>query len=137
MTLVIPEHAGITEIRHLQVDDGVLVVVRPGAPAIEAVRDVLCLARAAAGVVLLISGIDRDKTVGLWLAESAGVFAIDDHAARKDHDAVFFWDRDRQLFPVQQVLAHAVSPTHVSPDVAKRVVLEEEVILAVVKDKAV
>ena len=43
------------------------------------------------------------------------LFAIDDGAAREDHDAVLLAQRDGQVLPVQEVAAHGVSPAHVAP----------------------
>src|SRR5262245_48965219 len=46
-------------------------------------------------------------------------------------------ERDRLVFPIDEVLAAKVAPMHVSPTVAVRVVLVEDVIVAVVVDEAV
>ena len=46
-------------------------------------------------------------------------------------------ERDRQMFPMDQVAAARVAPVHVSPVVAVRIVLIEQVVITAVKNGAV
>lgn len=61
-----------------------------------------------------------------------------DHAAPAEgHNPVLFSNRQRQVFPVDQVCAYSMPPAHVTPRVAGRVVLIEKVVLAVVINEPV
>ena len=69
--------------------------------------------------------------------KSAGVVVVDDRAAGVNHEAVFFGQRHIKVFPAQQVRTDSVPPTHVPPQIAKRIVLIEKVPFAIVIDQAV
>ena len=62
---------------------------------------------------------------------------VHDSAAREDHDVVLLAASNGQTSPVHQVPADRVSPTHMSPFVCERVVLIEQMIFALVIDRAV
>ena len=62
---------------------------------------------------------------------------VNDGAAGKDHVVLVLGDRDRQVLPVHHVGADGVSPAHVSPNGAERIVLVEEVIFALEVDHPV
>ena len=136
---LMPEDFRVAKIRHVQVNHRIACVLREGTSAIIAVGDVLRLQRLAICTFLGMAGVNGDQTGNVHLlknrrvrvlAESAAVFPIHHHAARKDHYAVFLGDRRRQLLPVDEIRAHGVTPSHMSPLVAERVVLIEEVIFA-------
>ena len=62
---------------------------------------------------------------------------VDHDAAREDHHALLFAQRDRQVLPVQHVGADGVAPAHMAPRLAEGIVLVEEVVLALVEDEPV
>ena len=115
---------GIAEVLQSEIDDRVAGILRPRASTVDAVREVLCLLR------LRVPRVDGHEARAP-AAQPARVRAIHDRAAGEDHDAVLLAECDRQVFPVQQVAAHTMSPAHMPPPVAERVVLVEQVILAV------
>jgi hypothetical protein len=78
-----------------------------------------------------VAGVDCHEARFAGGAEAAGIVLVHHGASREDHDAVLFRESDRQFFPMDEIAADGVPPTHVAPGVAERVVLVEEVILAV------
>src|SRR5665213_1751144 len=62
---------------------------------------------------------------------------IDNHASGKNHFAVVLCDGHRELVPMEEIATDRMSPAHMAPCVPFRVVLIEEVILAVEVNKAV
>src|SRR5581483_5751640 len=69
--------------------------------------------------------------------EPAGILGVDYGTSGEDHDSVFFFEGCRQFSPMQQISANGMSPTHVAPFIAKRVVLKEQVIFAIEVNQAV
>ena len=104
------------------------------AAAVVAVGQVLRLPAAP------VPGVDGDEAravVSLGLAEPARVVPVDDGTAGEDHHAVLFGQGDGQVLPVQHVGADGMAPAHVPPGLAERVVLVEQVVLALVEDESV
>ena len=83
------------------------------------------------------AGVNRDHGRLAVLAEAARVAVVNDRAAGIHHDRAFFRQSDRQMFPTEQIRADRVPPAHVPPQIAERIVLIEDVPLAVVIDKPV
>ena len=127
----VPEHLRVTELAIVDVQDRIAGVARPGPAAVGAVGQRLLL------VVRLGRGVDRDHRRVLLGAETAGVAVVHHRAAREGHLVAELGDRQRQLLPVHEVLADRVAPGHVAPRVPERVVLVEEVVLALVVDHPV
>src|ERR1700761_2690656 len=130
----IPTDAGVAEVSHVEIEDGVAGGLRPVAAFVEADGEVLGLADSFRG--LGVAGGDGDETVPVR-AEAAGVAMIDDDAAGEDHGVVMFGNGNGKLMPVEEVSADGVAPAHVSPLIAVGVVLKEEVVLALEEDEAV
>ncbi len=129
----VPEDLGIAEVRRVDVQDRVAGVLGPGGAAVGAEGEGLFLLAGR----LLLAGVDGDeRRVGLG-AEAGAVVLVEYDAAGKDHLVVVLGDGQRELLPVHQVGADRVTPRHVAPGVARRVVLEEQVILTLVPDQAV
>ena len=57
--------------------------------------------------------------------------------AASDEDLRAMGERERQLAPVNEVATHSVTPAHVPPFVAERIVLKKDVPLPVVEDQSV
>ncbi len=70
-------------------------------------------------------------------AEPASIRLIDDDAASEDGNVVFFRQSYGQFLPVQKVCADCVAPAHVTPGIAKGIVLIEEMVFAFEEDEAV
>src|SRR5215472_8926774 len=92
-----PEDFRIAKVGHVQIEDGILGILGPGAAAIVTIRQVLSLESAARCRFRSVSGIDGYQARLAICAEAAGVVLIDNGAASEDHDAVLFRQRDRQL----------------------------------------
>src|SRR5271168_2328742 len=80
--------------------------------------------------------VDGDEAIRAG-TQSARIVSIDHRASGENHDAVLFRERYGQVLPVDQIGTHRMSPTHVAPNIAERVVLVKEMILAFVEDQAV
>ncbi len=153
----VPEHLRVAEVAELvgvrcrrQRDDRVAGVLRPGAAAVDAVGERLRL-RARLHVLAVgqrqglrvQAGEHRHHRRLAGPPEAAGVLQVHHRAAGEEHlghvarSILLGLQRDRQLVPAQQVTADGVAPGHVAPLVAVRVVLVEEVVLAVVVDEPV
>src|SRR5215471_12336726 len=130
----VPGDTGVAEVGHIEIEDGVVAIGRPCAPVVDAEGDVLGLAYSLRS--LSVACVDGDEAAGLW-TESAGVVGVDDDAAGEDHGAIFFGNGYGQLMPVEEVGADGMAPAHVAPLVSEGVVLEEEMVFAVIEDEAV
>ncbi|GAA4118026.1 hypothetical protein GCM10022415_16490 [Knoellia locipacati] len=82
----------------------------------------------------------------MYIATSGGFFAVpkpellvgvDDDRTREHALVGIERDRHGLLVPVDEVTARRVAPGHVAPAVAERVVLEEQVVDALVEDEPV
>ena len=107
-----------------------MAVLRPRASAIIAKRQILRLESRLRALSGRVASVNGNQARCVLTAEPAGILRIDDGTASEDHSPVLFLQRDRQLRPMQKILADRVSPTHVAPFISERVVLEKEVILA-------
>src|SRR5688572_8232387 len=106
-------------------------VFRPGSSMICAVGNVLCL------FGFCMTCVNSDQSGIPRSAKAARVLPIDDSAAGKDHETMFFMERDRQMFPVDEVAADGMAPAHMSPCIAEWIVLVEQVILTVEEDQSI
>src|SRR6202158_1240732 len=110
--------------------------MRPGAATIVAEGEILLLEVGAGG------GVDGDEArriarIGAG-AQAAGVVPIDHGAAGIDHVASkLFGNGQRQMPPVNHVVANRVAPAHVPPLRALRIVLVEKMVFALVVDETV
>jgi hypothetical protein len=121
----VPEDLGIAEVLGVDVQHGVPRVLAPGAAGVDADGQVLRLA------VVAVAGVDGDEAGGhVGAAQPARVPPVVDGAAGEDHDAVLLPQREREVPPAEHVRADGVPPAHVSPRLALKVVLVEEVVLA-------
>ena len=83
------------------------------------------------------SGVNEHQWWFAILAEAAGIVPIH-HGAAAEHRAHGIGQKFvAEFLPVNEVFADGVAPVHVSPAPAIRVVLEKEVILAIVEDHAI
>ena len=126
-----PKYFRIAKIGHMQVENRILAILRPSSATIVAKSEILRLkgrARAARRRVPCVYSHHASLSAG---TEAASVSAVDYRASGEDHDAVLFRQGDRQLFPMEQIGADCVAPTHMSPFVAERVELKEQMIFAV------
>ena len=131
---LVPERLRIAEVLQAQIEHRVLGVLRPRPAAVVAVGEVLRL------LAVSVSRVDGDEARAVGprcRAKPARVVPVDDDAAREDHHPVGFVQGDRQVLPVQQVGADGVAPAHMAPLLAQRVVLVEQVVLALVEDEPV
>ena len=124
---LVPDHLRVAA---RMAHDRIALVVRERATTVRAVADRF----AASGV-----REERDDRLLFALLKSGHVFLVHDRAAR---EAMLLRhririERQRQFFPVHQVAADRVPPEPVGADPVVRVVLGEQVILAVVVDHAV
>ena len=119
----------------MQVEDRISLVPNPTASVIKAVGNILCLAMTLRSIA--IPRIDRNQALTPVNTKAATILAIDYDAAGEDHLSVFLGNGNRQFAPMQQVRTDCMPPTHMSPLVAERVVLEEQVIFTLEIDKAV
>ena len=62
---------------------------------------------------------------------------VDDAASTEGHDSVLLGNREREMLPVNEIATDRMSPAHVPPSIARRIVLIEEMILASMIDQAV
>src|SRR3972149_93442 len=107
-----PKHFRVSKLARADGDQRVARVFGPCPPMVCAVGEVLGLFFRS---VLRVDGDKRRLTV---YTQAAGVLPIHHRAAGEDHDPVFFVERDRQMFPTEDVTADGVTPTHVSPHIA-------------------
>src|ERR1700761_1059872 len=84
-----------------------------------------------------MSRVNRNHARLPGRAEGTAVVLVDHRAAGEDHDSVLLGQGNGQLPPMQQVRADRVTPAHVAPFVAKRVVLEKQVVLTLEVNQAV
>src|SRR6202522_2081904 len=68
------------------------------------------------------------------MAKSTAVVPVNDSAAGKHHHAILFGKSEWQRFPVHQIPADCVSPTHMSPFDSEWIVLIKEVVFARIED---
>ena len=111
-------------------DDRVVLPVSPGQPRIVAVGDGLAAARIGEG---------RDHHLFAPRLKTRCVVGVDRGAAGK---TMVLGHRpgvegDGQLLPMHEVFAHRMAPVHIAPTPAIRIVLEEQMPLAVVIDHAI
>ena len=118
----VPEYFRVAEVGLVGGNDGITCVLGERAPAVGAIRHALRLAVAPGGG--LGRGVERDDGAG---AEACGVIAVDHARAAEDGADGVGRDGDGLVLPVHEVGAGAVSPRHVAPRGAVRVVLEIEV----------
>ena len=129
----VPEHLRVAEVVRADVEDRVAGVLGPGGTAVGAVGEGLLLLAGR----LLRTGVHGDQGRVLPGPEAGGVVLVQHHAAGEDHFLVVLRNGQRELLPVGQVGADGVAPGHVAPGVAGRVVLEEQVVPALVVDQSV
>src|SRR5580698_3511207 len=80
-----------------------------------------------------MSCVDRDHwTLSRVYSKSARILFINNAASGKYHYFVFFTNGNWQMLPMYEVLAYRMSPAHVSPNIAERVVLIEEMVFSFV-----
>ncbi len=115
----------------MNVENWILRILRPRATRIRAIGNILVLQTGT------ISGVNSNERRDAMLAESARILPIDDGRSAENHDSVFFRERHRQFPPRQKIAAHCVAPRHVSPYVAKRVVLVEQVVFRTEEDQPI
>ena len=128
---LVPEHLRVAELAVEVVEHRVTGVLGPGPTAVGAVGQRLIL------VVRPRARVDRHHRRVAARAEAARVLVVDHRATREDRLVSLLRDRDGQLLPVHEIAADRVTPRHVAPRVPERVVLVEEVILALVVDEPV
>ena len=130
---LVPEHLRVAMIAARQIEHRVARVLRPGAPAIVAERQVLRLP------LLGVARVDRDEARrARAVPHSPLVFEASTTALP---EKIMMPSSSRmasgQMLPSQQVAADGVAPAHMPPLVALGVVLVEEVVLAVEEDQPV
>ena len=128
----VPEDLGVAEVGAVGGDDGVAGILGEGAPAVGAVCHALRLAVAPGR--RFGRGIERDDGAR---AEACGVLVVDHGGTAKDGAQGIGQDGVWLGLPVDEVAAGRVSPGHVSPRRAVRVVLKVKVPGAVQVEHAV
>ena len=124
---------GVAERGRADVEHRVAGVRRPRTAAVGAPRERLALAEADR----VEAGVQRHERPGAVAPEAGGVPGVVDDAARPHVLRLGRRQGDRQLGPVEQVVAHRVAPRHRAVHDRVGPVLEEQVALAVVDDQAV
>jgi hypothetical protein len=111
--------------------------VYPRAPTVVAIGESLILH--APGLLTLVAMPCVNGNHGRLpvLPKTTGIGVIDDRGAGVDLDFSLLGERERQMLPVDEIIADRMAPTHVPPFIAKGIVLIEEVVFAVVVDHAV
>ena len=115
---------------------GILLVLRPGSPAVVAVGDALRKRHRGRGM-RPGRGVDGHQDLLPAGLPSGSVRLVDDGRAGVDRAQLVGLDGVGQLRPMDQVRADRMAPGHVAPVDSRRVVLEEHVVLAVVVDQPV
>ena len=77
-------------------------------------------------------GVNEDIRRGLPFLEATGVIDIYNSTSRKDHFFIFKHESYILFFPMQKIIAfgNRVTPAHIAPDVAVRIVLIKHVVSA-------
>ena len=115
--LLVPEHLRVAEVRTVVVgNDRIARVGLEGHATIVAVGQTLLL-------VLSSAGIEGNDSI---LAEASCIVLVDDGRTRKDVSQLVAIECSLLLLPVQQVGRGSVTPAHITPVIAVRVVLIEE-----------
>ena len=127
----VPQHLGIAERCRVGVEHRVARIGGEGAAAIDAGRDLLCLLRVGR------ARIDRDQPAAAVGKQPASVVAVVHRRAAERLACRRFAERDRQLAPAHQVGADRVSPMNVAGLRLERIVLVEQMVLALMEDQAV
>jgi hypothetical protein len=128
---LMPEHVGITEISHLQVEHGIAGVLLPASPSIAAEAEALGLERCW---VQLRTGVDRHQRV---LAKPGRALRIVNCRTGEDHELIVLKQRRGAFSPVRQIRADGVTPAHMAPVLAVGVVLIKQVPQPAMMDEAV
>src|ERR1700722_4512465 len=119
----------------MKVDNGIIRVLGPGPSIVVAVGQVLSFQ------VIRMPRVNGNKTrrslLPLIAAKTARVAPVNYSTAGKNHHSICFGKRQGQRFPVHKIGADRMSPAHVSPFFAERVVLRKEGVLASVIDRAI
>ena len=127
---LVPQHRGIAvPARPNALHDGVAAELRE-VPSIGARGDAWSCGLAGGGV-------DQHERRLAVLAQPACIFPIHHRAAAADRAHVIWRDSIPDFLPVNEVAADRVSPVHVAMRPTVRVVLVEQVILAIEKDQTV
>jgi hypothetical protein len=79
-------------------------------------------------VVHTVVGIDGDDGV---LAKTGSILLVDDRTAREDMTYRVAGNGWFKMLPMNQVLAHSMSPVHIAPLASVWVILEIEMILSI------
>ena len=83
------------------------------------------------------SGVNEHERRFTVLAEAAGVLPVHHGAAAEHRSHVVGQELVSELLPMDEITTDGVAPVHVAPIPSVRIVLEEQVVLAVVEDHAV
>ena len=77
-------------------------------------------------------GVNEDIRRGLPFLEATGVIDIYNSTSRKDHFFIFKHESYILFFPVQKIIAfgYCMTPAHIAPDIAVRIVLIKHVVSA-------
>ena len=125
LSLLRPEDLRIAKIGHIQIQNRICRILRPGTSTVIAKRKILRLQSGPGFRFGSVPRVDRDQTMLTAGAEAARIVLVNDRAARENHHAVLFRQRHRQLLPMKKITADRVPPAHVAPLVAERIVLKE------------
>lgn len=126
-------HLWISELRGLQIDDRVLVILCERIPSIRAVRNVLRLVLFG---VQSVDGYHPVARLDIVLEEAGSVVAVDDDGAGEDALAgLLRCESDGMVVPRITVLGSSVSPVLIASDRLVGIVLEVEVEKTVVVDE--
>ena len=82
-------------------------------------------------------GVNEDQRGPAILTEAAGVLPVHHGAAAEHRSHVVGQELVSELVPMDEITTDGVAPVHVAPIPTVRIVLEEQVVLAVVEDHAV
>ena len=126
----IPDDFGIAVTADHTGEHGILVIFGPGPPAVVAVGETL-------GKGLGRRGVDADERLLRTGLETCRVVPVHHGRSRIDQSMFIGIKGNGQFLPMNQVRADGMPPMHVSPTPTIRIVLEKQVILALVKHQPV